>query len=88
MFIFSYRSGPRDFKGINLNLPAGSFVSLVVNPDVVKVRLPNPCSKEPGYSGEDGIGSVPLNANESNLMQRVVLVRHNSYLFKGTVEKT
>ena len=25
--------------------------------------------------------------NETNLMQRVVLVRHNSYLFKGTVEE-
>ena len=45
-------------------------------------------AKNRGYSGEITIGGVPLNeVNETNLMQRVVLVRHNSYLFKGTVEE-
>ena len=44
--------------------------------------------KNRGYNGEIIIGGVPLNeVNETNLMQRVVLVRHNSYLFKGTVEE-
>ncbi len=34
------------------------------------------------------IGGIPLAAvKESDLMNRVVLVRHNSYLFKGTVEE-
>ena len=45
-------------------------------------------AKNRGYSGKITIGGVPLNeVNETNLMQRVVLVRHNSYLFKGTVEE-
>ncbi len=45
-------------------------------------------AKNRGYSGEITIGGVPLNeVNETNLMQRVVSVRHNSYLFKGTVEE-
>lgn len=45
-------------------------------------------AKNRGYSGEITIGGVPLNeVNETNLMQRGVLVRHNSYLFKGTVEE-
>ena len=45
-------------------------------------------AKNRGYNGEIIIGGVPLNeVNETNLMQRVVLVRHNSYLFKGTVEE-
>ena len=45
-------------------------------------------AKNRGYNGEITIGGVPLNeVNETNLMQRVVLVRHNSYLFKGTVEE-
>ena len=34
------------------------------------------------------IGNVPLSkVNETDLMKHVVLVRHNSYLFKGTVEE-
>jgi len=34
------------------------------------------------------IGGVPLaEINEEDLMKHVVLVRHNSYLFKGTVEE-
>ena len=45
-------------------------------------------AKNRGYNGEITIGGVLLNeVNETNLMQRVVLVRHNSYLFKGTVEE-
>ena len=41
-----------------------------------------------GDTAERSPSCVPLNeVNETNLMQRVVLVRHNSYLFKGTVEE-
>jgi ABC-type transport system involved in cytochrome bd biosynthesis fused ATPase/permease subunit len=41
-----------------------------------------------GFSGEITIGSRELGQiQEQSLMERVVLVRHNSYLFKGTVEE-
>ena len=41
-----------------------------------------------GYTGRITLGGVPLSeVAETDLMKHVVLVRHNSYLFKGTVEE-
>ena len=86
---FSYEEDREILKGIGLNLPAGSFVSLVGESGCGKSTIAGIlAAKNLGYNGEITIGGVPLNeVNETNLMQRVVLVRHNSYLFKGTVEE-
>ena len=86
---FSYEEDREILKGIGLNLPAGSFVSLVGESGCGKSTIAGIlAAKNRGYNGEIIIGGVPLNeVNETNLMQRVVLVRHNSYLFKGTVEE-
>ena len=86
---FSYEEDREILKGINLNLPAGSFVSLVGESGCGKSTIAGIlAAKNRGYNGEITIGGVSLNeVNETNLMQRGVLVRHNSYLFKGTVEE-
>ena len=86
---FSYEEDREILKGINLNLPAGSFVSLVSESGCGKSTIAGLLSaKTRGFSGEITIGGVPLSeVNETNLMEHVVLVRHNSYLFKGTVEE-
>lgn len=86
---FSYEEDREILKGINLNLPAGSFVSLVGESGCGKSTIAGIlAAKNRGYNGEITIGGVSFNeVNETNLMQRVVLVRHNSYLFKGTVEE-
>ena len=86
---FSYEEDREILKGINLNLPAGSFVSLVGESGCGKSTIAGLLSaKNCGFSGEITIGGVPLSeVNEVNLMEHVVLVRHNSYLFKGTVEE-
>ena len=86
---FSYEEDREILKGINLNLPAGSFVSLVGKSGCGKSTIAGLLSaKNRGFSGEITIGGVPLSeVNETNLMEHVVLVRHNSYLFKGTVEE-
>ena len=86
---FSYEEDREILKGINLKLPAGSFVSLVGESGCGKSTIAGIlAAKNRGYTGEIMIGNVPLSkVNETDLMKHVVLVRHNSYLFKGTVEE-
>lgn len=86
---FSYEEDREILKGINLNLPAGSFVSLVGESGCGKSTIAGILAvKNRGYDGEITIGGESLSEiNEADLMKHVVLVRHNSYLFKGTVEE-
>lgn len=86
---FSYEADREILKGINLNLPAGSFVSLVGESGCGKSTIAGIlAAKNRGYAGEITIGGESLSEiNEADLMKHIVLVRHNSYLFKGTVEE-
>lgn len=85
---FSYDEDREILKGIDINLPAGSFVSLVGESGCGKSTIAGILSaKNREFSGNIMIGGIPLcDINEYDLMNHVVLVRHNSYLFKGTVE--
>lgn len=91
---FSYEQEREILKGINLNLPAGCFVSLVGESGCGKSTIAGLLSaKNRGYTGEITIGSEKASGlnlsevDEADLMKHVVMVRHNSYLFKGTVEE-
>ncbi len=86
---FSYEADREILKGIDLTLPSGSFVSLVGESGCGKSTIAGIlAAKNRGYTGEVNIGGIPLSeVNETDLMRHVVLVRHNSYLFKGTVEE-
>jgi ABC-type transport system involved in cytochrome bd biosynthesis fused ATPase/permease subunit len=86
---FSYEENREILKGINLELPAGSFISLVGESGCGKSTIAGLLTgRNKGFTGDITIGAKSLEKiKEQNLMQNVVLVRHNSYLFKGTVEE-
>ena len=86
---FSYDTSREILKGIHLDLSAGNFVSLVGESGCGKSTIAEILAgRNRGYSGAITIGGVTLSeVNEADLMKHVVLVRHNSYLFKGTVQE-
>ncbi len=85
---FSYEKDREILKGINLNIKANSFVSIVGESGCGKSTIASIlCGKNKNYEGEIFIGSTSLKEiNDENLLKHVLLVKHNSYLFKGTVE--
>ncbi len=85
---FFYEEDREILKGIDLKLPSGSFVSLVGESGCGKSTIAGILAgKNKGYTGEITIGGGKLSEiREEELMNHVLLVRHDSYLFKGTVE--
>lgn len=84
---FSYEAEREILKGIDLKLPSGSFISLVGESGCGKSTIAGILAgKNRGFTGKITVGGVKLSeVKESDLMRRIVLVRHNSYIFKGTV---
>ena len=85
---FSYEENREILKGIDMTLQKGSFISLVGESGCGKSTIAGILAgKNRGYTGDITIGGTPLkDVNEKDLMKHIVLIRHNSYLFKGTVE--
>ena len=85
---FSYEKEREILKGISLELPAGSFVSLVGESGCGKSTIAGLLTgKNRNFKGTIEIGGKEISRiQEAELMRHVTLIRHNSYLFKGTVE--
>ena len=85
---FSYGEEREILKGIDMVFPAGSFTSIVGTSGCGKsTAAAILMGRNHGYEGSVTIAGRELSGiRESSLMDRITLVSHNSYLFKGTVE--
>lgn len=86
---FSYENKREILKGIDLSIPVGSFISLVGESGCGKSTIAGLlCGKNKKFSGEILLNGENISEiKEESLMKNVTVVRHNSYLFKGTVEE-
>ena len=85
---FSYGEEREILKGIDMVFPAGSFTSIVGTSGCGKsTAAAILMGRNHGYEGSVTIAGRELSGiRESSLMDRITLVSHNSYLFKGTVK--
>ena len=85
---FSYEEDREILKGIDMEFPAGSFISLAGASGCGKsTAAAILMGRNHGYKGSVTIeGKELADIQENSLMDQITLVSHNSYLFKGTVE--
>lgn len=86
---FSYEEDREILKHVSVSIPAGSFISLVGESGCGKSTIAGLLmGRNRGYRGSITIGGKELSEmDETQLMAAVTLIRHDSYLFKGTVEE-
>lgn len=86
---FSYEENRKILKGISISLPKGSFISLVGKSGCGKSTIAGLLTGTlKGYQGKIAIDGVELSEiKEKEILKNITLIRHNSYLFKGTVEE-
>ncbi len=86
---FSYNSDRKILNDVSLDISPGSFVSLVGESGCGKSTIAGLISgKNKNFNGRLTLSGVPIgDIAESELMRHVTVVRHNSYLFKGTVRE-
>ena len=86
---FSYDGDREILGGIDMNIPAGKFISIVGKSGCGKSTITGLLAgKNKGFTGNINIGDVSLtDIKEASLMDNIVQVSHNSYLFKGTVKE-
>ncbi len=86
---FSYEEGAEVLKNVSLKIPAGSFVCLAGESGCGKSTIAGLLTgKNRHFTGRIRIGGKDIrDIREASLIEHITLVRHNSYLFKGTVEE-
>lgn len=84
---FGYTQEKEVLHGVNMVFPEGSFTALVGESGCGKSTLAAILmGRNKGYSGNITFGGKELShVSEKELMRRITLISHNSYLFKGNV---
>lgn len=86
---FAYEKDRKILDSICFSIPHGNFVSLVGESGCGKSTIASMImGRNRNYGGKISIGRKDLaKISEESLMKHITMVRHNSYLFKGTVEE-
>lgn len=86
---FGYTEEKEILHGIDMDIPEGSFISVVGESGCGKSTIAGILMcRNKGYTGSVTIGGTELSkASEKDVMERMTLISHNSYLFKGTVKE-
>ena len=84
---FSYNSDRQILKDVSLSFPQNSFIAICGESGSGKSTIASILtSKNKNYIGNIKFGGVELSEiSETELMQKITYIGHNSYLFKGTV---
>ena len=84
---FAYEPEREILRGVDMDLPMGSFTALVGESGCGKSTVASLLmGRNKGYEGSVTVGGVPLSQiSEASLMENFTYVSHQSYLFKGTV---
>lgn len=86
---FSYSDSKETLHDVNMVMPEGSFTAIVGESGCGKSTIVGLLTnRNKGYTGSIQIGGVELSeVSEKEIMNRITLVSHNSYLFKGTIRE-
>ena len=84
---FSYTSEREILHGVDMQFPAGSFISIVGESGCGKSTVSSVLmGRNKGYQGSVTVGGTELrDIGEESLMKNFTYVSNHSYLFKGTV---
>lgn len=84
---FGYEEERPVLQDISMTIPPKSFVSLVGVSGCGKSTIASLLTgKQKNYLGQIRINGIPVSEiREEDLARAITLIRHNSYLFKGTV---
>lgn len=83
---FSYEPGREILHGVDLDFPQGSFTAIVGESGCGKSTVANLLmGRNRGYIGSVQIGGSELTQiSDASLMENIIYISHQSYLFQGT----
>lgn len=86
---FGYTADKEILGGVNLEFKEGSFTAIVGESGCGKSTIAGILtSRNKNYKGSIQIGNAELSdIAESELMKRITLISHNSYIFKGSLRE-
>jgi len=84
---FAYDEKRRILENIDITVPHGGFIALTGESGCGKSTIVSLLTgKHKNYTGRILFGATELkDINEKNVMRYITVVKHNAYLFKGTV---